>query len=109
MSKNKLYFKPCEDICYDLEHHITDAIQDELDEIELYGAIPDKHTKDVRYCVFHAECVESSFCKKSQCKDYEPNKSGRGTCKHRGKLYLHGEKVNFKVDYEMQGKEEMGN
>ena len=71
--------------------------KEELEEVdyEIYEAIPDNSNKDYIFCTVDGEVGEREFCKKIHCFYYE-SKSGRGVCKHRGKLYEFGEKVNIK-------------
>lgn len=93
--KQKLYFKSIGDtICSSLESHITDAKYDGLEKITLFEAIPDDGTYDVIWCTHYWECVERYDCRKAVCPYYE-SKSGRGVCSNRGKLYLHGNEVEF--------------
>ena len=95
---SKLYFKSIDDtMCFPLENHIDEARENELSEITLIEAIPDKETKGVIWCKFNAECINKSQCKRVHCMDYT-TKTGRGKCDHRGQLYLHGDEVNFKVE-----------
>ncbi len=95
---SKLYFKSIDDIkCHSLEYHIEDARQEELQEITLVEAIPDKETKDYVWCSHYENVEEKSLCIKMNCPAYT-SKSGRGVCEHRGKLYTHGEEVTFKVE-----------
>jgi hypothetical protein len=51
---------------------------------------------DIVWCTFHQECIEKDQCKKNYCEQYS-SKSGRGVCESRGKLFLHGEEVEFDV------------
>jgi hypothetical protein len=97
MVKEKLYFKSIDDTtCYDLQTHFKDARDEELIKIKLVEAIPDDGTNDMVWCTFHQECTEKYLCKKNHCEQYS-SKSGRGVCEHRGKLFLHGEEVEFEV------------
>lgn len=93
----QLYFRSVDDTFTEtLEDLLSDAKIDGLSEITVIEAIPDNGTSDMIWCLYHGECGEKSECKKSICPQYE-SKSGRGACKHRGKLYLHGEEKTFKV------------
>ena len=96
--KHQLYFASIDDTsCHPLEYYINDAKLEGLSEITLVKADPDDGTTDFIWCTYHGDCVEHNECKKSLCNYYE-SKSGRGVCKHRGKLYLHGEEQIFKID-----------
>lgn len=97
MAKEKLYFRSIDHtICSSLESHFDDARDEELTKITLVEAIPDDGTNDIVWCTFHQECVEKDQCKKNYCEQYS-SKSGRGVCESRGKLFLHGEEVEFDV------------
>jgi hypothetical protein len=97
MSKEKLYFKSFDDtFCCSLETHLDDARNEELIKIKLVEAIPDKDTNDIVWCSYYLECVDKDQCRKVFCEHYS-SKSGRGICEHRGKLYAHGEEVEFEV------------
>jgi len=94
----ELYFKNIDaEICYPLEHHINAAKQERLEEITLVRAELDKETKDLIYCKLYMDVCERNQCKKQLCEKYEANKSGRGKCINRGKLYTHGEIIKFKI------------
>lgn len=95
--KEKLYFRSIDDTtCYSLESHLEDAKDEELVEITLVEAVPDNDNPDYIWCSYHAEVGERIGCKKAVCPHYS-SKSGRGTCKHRGNFYSHGDEVTFKV------------
>ena len=94
---SKLYFKSTDDtMCFSLAYHMDDAKDEELEEITLLEAIPDKDTKDYVWCTYYENVEEKSLCSKMNCPAYT-SKSGRGICEHRGKLYTHGDEVTFKV------------
>jgi meiotically up-regulated gene 157 (Mug157) protein len=97
MAKGKLYFRSVDDnICYSLQKHIEDAKDEGLTKITLIEAIADNSTNDYVWCNDYGDVGEKSLCNKANCPSYT-SKSGRGKCEHRGKLYLHGEKVVFEV------------
>ena len=97
MSK-KLYFKSIDDtFCYSLEQHLLEAQEEELSSIKLVEAIPDFDNKEHIWCTYFGDVGERSECKKSCCEKYEANKSRRGTCIHRGRLFVHGEEFEFDV------------
>lgn len=97
MKKKKLYFKSINDtVCLSLESHLQDAKLEELDKITLIEAVPDHNNPDYIFCVHEGEIGERQGCKKSICSLYS-SKSGRGTCKHRGRLFQHGNKVEFDI------------
>lgn len=81
-----------------LAFYLENAKSDGLEEVTLVKAVRDTETKDMVWCTHHAEVTERDMCKKAECESYSPNKSGRGVCEHRGKLYLHGESVTFNVE-----------
>jgi len=92
----KLYFENEDsNICMPLGDCLDNT--DELKEVTLIEAIPEKESM---YCFCTKECdvVPRSDCRKAECDLYEPNKSGRGACIHRGKLYGFGEKVTFNIE-----------
>ena len=96
--KDELYFKSIDDThCQPLEYYLNDAKLEGLTEITLVKAYPDDGTTDFIWCTYNGECVEHIDCTKRECAYYE-SKSGRGVCKYRGKLYLHGEEETFKID-----------
>lgn len=97
MSKQKLYFKDSDEIiCTSIQSILEDAKEQNLTSITVFEAIPDNETKDFVWCTHYFQITEKSICKKSECSMYS-SKSGRGVCKHRGKLYLHGKQVTFDV------------
>jgi len=96
--KKDLYFKSIDDTtCYSLERHLLEAKEDELLSVKLIEAIRD-NSKEYAWCSYHGEVTERNECTKVCCSYYEANKSGRGTCIHRGKLYFHGEEIEFNVE-----------
>lgn len=97
MSKQKLYFRSIDDTtCHPLEWHFDDARDEELETIKLVEAIPDNSNPDYIWCGKAEAVEEKEYCNKNLCRDY-CSKSGRGKCKHRGKLYEHGNEVVFNV------------
>ena len=95
--KIEMYFASIDDnICQPLEYHLHDAKIEGLSEIELIEAIPDNNNTSFVWCSYDGEVTEYEICKKTTCGNYF-NKSGRGTCIHRGNLYTYGETVKFKV------------
>ncbi|HBG40260.1 MAG TPA: hypothetical protein DDW85_02450 [Porphyromonadaceae bacterium] len=95
---DKLYFKDEDDcFCSPLVDRMNDAKEDGLSEIELMEADPDFDNPNYIFCGYMGEAGDRSECRKSLCSYYE-SKSGRGVCKHRGKLFTHGERVKFKVE-----------
>jgi hypothetical protein len=95
---NKLYFRTENDeLAWVLESHLREAKENGLKKVTLIEAVPDTINNDMTWCTLFASAVEKKECKKSCCEKYESNKSGRGTCINRGKLYLHGEPVEFDV------------
>lgn len=98
-TKEQLYFKSIDDtLCAPLDGYINDARIEGLSEITLVEAIPDPNNPDYIWCTWNGDVIHRTECKKSQCSYYEANKSGRGTCIHRGMLYNHGKEVKFIVN-----------
>lgn len=96
--KTDLYFKSVDDItCYSLQRHLLEAKEEELPSVKLIKAIRDD-LKEYTWCSYHGEVTERNECTKACCSYYKANKSGRGTCIHRGKLYVFGEEVEFDVE-----------
>ena len=99
MKNEKFYFKSINDTtCYPLDQHIFESKEDGLSKIKLIEAIPDFENKEYIWCTYFGEVGERTECKKSCCEKYKSNRSGRGTCVHRGKLYIHGEEVEFDIE-----------
>ena len=97
MKKQQLYFKSIDDtFCSSLESNLQDARLDELDKITLIEAVPDHDNPDYIFCGHEGEVEERQECKKSICSFYS-SKSGRGVCEHRGRLFQHGNEVEFDV------------
>lgn len=104
MKKEKLYFQnENAEVCNPLEYFLHDAKLDGLKEITLIEAIPSNSVNDHVWCTYFLAVSERSECRKSICNKYESNKSGRGTCIHRGKLYDHGESFTFKITPDEHG------
>lgn len=98
MKDDKLYFENIDaTFCEPLEGFIKDARLEGLKEITLVEAVPDSSNTEYVWCTHYGEVVTRFDCRKSECSYYE-SKSGRGVCKHRGNLYLHGEEVKFIVE-----------
>jgi hypothetical protein len=81
--------------CYPLSYHLESADKHEK-EITLVEAIPDNNTTDFVWCHMF-EAVEKCDCSKKFCNEYK-SKSGRGRCENKGKLFMHGDRITFKVD-----------
>ncbi len=95
--KQKYYFNSIDEtVCYDLDTQIDIAKSDGLDKITLIEAIPDKDSFYV-WCTLKCEPVDRDDCRKSECNAYEPNKSGRGVCFNRGKIFTYGKEVTFNI------------
>lgn len=96
MKAQKLYFRDIDDTwCQPIEGLIQDAKHDGLQKITLVEAVPSTDFNSI-WCSYNGEVVDRNECKKSICPYYE-SKSGRGVCENRGKLYTHGDEVEFKV------------
>lgn len=92
----KLYFENKESTwCQPLEYFLAQTKNEELKEITLIEAVLDKGANSTVWCRYNGKVVERMDCSKLQCDYYEANKSGRGTCIHRGNMYLHGEEKTF--------------
>lgn len=95
--KQTLYFESIDaNTCQDLEYFMRDARLDDLKKIKLIEAVPDFDNSEYIWCSHEGEVTERFMCKKSECAYYS-SKSGRGVCEHRGRLYQHGEEVEFEV------------
>ena len=91
----KLYFENEDsNVCMPLGDCLDNT--DKLKEVTLMEAVPYRGS-EYCWCTHEMEVVEREDCKKSVCDWYTPNKSGRGTCSQRGKMYKFGEKVTFNV------------
>ena len=98
MKAKKLYFKnENAEMCYSLEWHLREAKSEGLEKVTLLEAIPCSHDTYV-WCTHHFDLVDKCDCRKAFCDAYKPNKSGIGTCVNRGRLYEHGEAVEFEVN-----------
>lgn len=92
----KLYFRSIDDTgCYSLEYHLECAKEEELEEIELYEAIPDPD-KDHAWCNEFDALIEPGDCGRI-CEKYDPINGKSGKCRSKVGCYEHGEKVTFKV------------
>ena len=99
MKNKKLYFENIDsEICRPLDWYVYDAKLEGLKEIKLVEAVRDRETKDYVWCSELESLEMRSLCRKSECSLYTPNKSGRGVCVNRGKLYLHGQEVIIDVE-----------
>lgn len=96
MRKPKFYFRNADaEICYTLEYHLSNAKDEKITTIDLYVAIPDKDPH-IFFCKAVQQCAETGCCG-SHCEQYKPKNGKSGMCLHKGRCYLHGEKVTFKV------------
>ena len=96
MRKDKLYFENEDsEICYPLEDHLNEAKDNEVDQIELFEAVPYKG-KEYVWCSYLGRCLERCECNKPSCNVYEKPKKGN-ICANRGSAFEHGEKVKFDV------------
>ncbi len=94
--KPKFYFRSVEDeLCYTADHHMANAKDEKLTEVELFEATPEK-VDGFFWCRAVDECTEDGYCGK-QCEDYEPKNGKSGMCRHKGRLYTPGKKVIFKT------------
>ena len=94
--KKKYYFEN-EDAehCY-TEEYFQDTMRfDEITEMTVLEAIPAKISKsEFIYCKENETVGEKSECGRN-CPYYEPRNGKNGMCKHRGKLYEHGDEVKL--------------
>lgn len=96
--KAKLYFRNVDSkFAHPLDYFIKEAKKEGLEQITLYEAIPSTDNFFC-WCSFADSVAERSMCCKSECDAYKPNKSGRGTCVYRGKLYDCEDEVSFNVN-----------
>ena len=83
------------EICYPLEDHLNEAKDNEVDQIELFEAVPYKG-KEYVWCSYFGICLDRCECNKHSCNVYEkPNKGN--ICANRGRAFVRGEKVKFDV------------
>ena len=96
MQEPQLYFKSLDaENCYTLEQHLQEAKHEGLKKITLIKAELDNSTEHI-WCAYFGEVTDIWDCKKSSCNKYD-SKSGRGACRHKGKLYCYGEEIEFEV------------
>ena len=100
MDLEKLYFKNEDEGCQPLRFFLEEAKHEGLAEITLYEALPDDGLSDFIWCADYG-LTDRSYCRKSECNRYTPNKSGRGVCTLRMKLYLFGEAVLIQVNQDL--------
>lgn len=104
MSKKTKYYydDPNSEICYTLNYFIENAKEKNLNEIELYEAIPFKDTFYM-FCRSVNLVGEKEGCGKF-CEFYSPRNKKSGICKHRSNiLYEVGEKVTIKIKKDKNG------
>lgn len=95
-NKEKLYFEDVDSTtCHALQYFLDSAKSDGIKEITVLEAEPDTQ-KDFIWCSIY-DAVENGLCGRG-CKEYEAINGVRGKCKHKGKLYIHGEPKTFKVE-----------
>ena len=93
----KFYFEAEDsEFCVTESDIIRNAKDNGLSTVEVFEAVPLKTLGEYCWCSLY-DLVERWACRKSECQDYTPNKSGRGTCIHRGKIYEVGKKVTINV------------
>lgn len=96
----QFYFKYIHsEICYDSSYFIEYMKEHNLNEIEVYKAIPDKFNDGSFWCKHGAFCGDDSSlnCGKI-CNNYIPKNGKNGCCKHyTNTLYVKGEKVILKL------------
>ena len=96
MEREKLYFENEDsEICYPLEDHLNEAKGNEVDQIELFEAVPWK-SKEYVWCSYMCKSLDRSECNKPSCNIYEKPKKGN-ICANRGRAFGWGEKVKFDV------------
>ena len=98
MKKLKYYFENEDsDHCYTEEYFQDKMKEDELIEISVMEAVPVKISiSEYIYCKEYGEVGERSVCGK-ECRYYTPRNRKNGMCKHRGRLFDHGEEIILKV------------
>ena len=97
--KVKLYFRTEDDeICYPLEYWLRVAADEELKEIALFEAIPDKD-KSYGWCKVFGEVLITgeSECGKA-CSEYDPINKKSGKCRSKTYCHVWGDKKTFKVN-----------
>lgn len=92
------YFRNIDaEICRPLDYFLKYAKKDGLETIKLVEAIRDLDTKEFIWCSLVELVAEREDCTKAECEFYTST-SGRGVCKHRGRLYYHGDEITFNVE-----------
>lgn len=96
--KEEMYFRNIDaNICHPLDYFLAEAKEEGLQKITLVRAKKDTETKKFVWCTEHGDVAEKKYCNKTDCPEYSST-SGRGVCRHRGKLYMHGEEVSVNVE-----------
>jgi len=86
------------EICYTKKHFEIKMYEEDITEIEVFKAIPDK-IKGIFWCKHYGFCGQTSesFCGK-QCDNYAPRNGKSGCCKrYTTRIYLWGEKITLKL------------
>ena len=95
----KYYFKYSDsEVCYQRSYFDDEMTENELSEMEVYEAIPDR-TTGCFWCKVECFCGDDSrdTCGK-QCRQYSPRNGKSGCCKHyTTQLYTQGNKITLQL------------
>lgn len=97
MARKKFYFRHNDsEVCY-LENHFQEIMHDEdLNELEVFEAIPAVIGGGVFWCKEHLFCGDDSrdTCGRFNCDQYEPRNGKNGRCRHHDIwLFEYGNKI----------------
>ena len=99
--KIKYYFKNSDsEICYDLNYYMNYMRNNNLNEIDVFEAIPTIIGHGIFWCKEHAFCGDDSreFCGINNCNEYKPKNKISGACMHHTHwLFEHGNKIILKL------------
>ena len=97
--KEQYYFEYSDsEVCYQKSYFEDEMRDNEITEMEVYEAHPDK-TSGCFWCKVQHFCGDDSrdTCGK-QCNEYEPRNGKSGCCKnYTTTLYMHGDKITLKL------------
>lgn len=100
MTENeKLYFPEWDDEYCDSLSILKDiARKSGIDEFDATEAVPDNTQHEIYWCDTEKDFSERKYCCKFYCKKYQPNKSGRDTCRYRKHCCLPSKKkIHVKI------------
>lgn len=91
---NPMYFENEDaEFCHEIEWFQSDMKDNDITEMEVFTAIPDKSTHHFWCKAFDEVCLsEDNPCGK-HCEDYDPINGKSGKCKFKTHCYTYGKKV----------------